>query len=108
MVVTVLVAASLLSGRYITWRRMRREMLRLNHQRMLEQERLRIAQDIHDDLGARVTQISLASAMAHSNSAFPDAARAAFDSTSQMSRDLVSALYETVWAFNPEKDNLDA
>src|SRR6266478_2226698 len=82
MVVTMLIAASLSGGRYITWRRMRREMLRLNHQRMLEQERLRIAQDIHDDLGARVTQISLASAMARGNSNFPEGARAAFDSIS--------------------------
>ena len=107
-VVVVLVAASLLSGRYYTWTRVRREMLRLKHQRMLEQERLRIAQDIHDDLGARVTQISLLSAMAQGNTAFPEGARAAFDSISSMSRELVSALYQTVWAVNPENDNLDA
>jgi signal transduction histidine kinase len=107
-VAAILVAASLLSGRYYTWTRMRREMLRLKHQRMLEQERLRIAQDIHDDLGARVTQISLLSAVAQGNSAFPEGARAAFDSISQMSRELVSALYQTVWAVNPENDNLDA
>ena len=75
---------------------------------MLELERLRIAHDIHDDLGARVTQISLFSAMAQSNQAFPDKARENFDQISQMSRELVSALYETVWAVNPENDNLDA
>ena len=46
-------------------------MLQLNQERVLEQERLRIAQDIHDDLGARVTQISLCSAMAQANPAFP-------------------------------------
>ena len=50
--------------RYYGWRRMRSEMFRLKQQQVLEQERLRIAQDIHDDLGARVTQISLLSAMA--------------------------------------------
>ncbi len=46
-------------SRYFVWHRMRREMVRLKQQRALEQERLRIAHDIHDDLGARVTQISL-------------------------------------------------
>ena len=46
-------------SRYFVWHRMRQEMVRLKHQRALEQERLRIAHDIHDDLGARVTQISL-------------------------------------------------
>lgn len=95
-------------GRYIVWQRTRQEMLHLRNQRALEQERLRIAHDIHDDLGARVTQISLLSAMAHSNQSLPEKARADFNQISQMSRDLISALYETVWAVNPENDNLDA
>jgi len=59
-------------------------------------------------LGARVTQISLVSAMAQNNTSFPEKARADFDRISQMSRELVSALYETVWAVNPENDNLEA
>jgi len=71
-------------------------------------ERLRIAQDIHDDLGARVTQISLLSAVAQGKASLPDDARKEFGKVSQMTRDLVSALYETVWAVNPENDNLDA
>jgi signal transduction histidine kinase len=104
----VAVAASTVSVRYTVWHRMRRAMLRLQQQGALEQERLRIAQDIHDDLGARVTQISLVSAMAEGNAAFPEKARAEFDRISRMCRDLVSALYETVWAVNPENDNLDA
>jgi signal transduction histidine kinase len=95
-------------ARYIVWQRMHREMLHLRNQRALEQERLRIAHDIHDDIGARVTQISLLSAMAHSNQSLPDTARVEFNQISQMSRDLIAALYETVWAVNPENDNLDA
>ncbi len=95
-------------SRYFVWHRMRREMARLKQQRELEQERLRIAHDIHDDLGARITQISLLSAMSQGNSAFPEKARADFDKVSKMSRDLVLALYETVWAVNPENDNLEA
>ena len=46
---------------------------------MMERERLRIAQDIHDDLGARVTQISLFSAMAQGNPALPEKARSDFE-----------------------------
>ena len=95
-------------SRYFVWHRMRREMLRLKQQRVLETERLRIAHDIHDDLGARITQISLLSAMAQENTSFPDMARADFDKVSKMSRELVAALYETVWAVNPENDNLEA
>jgi signal transduction histidine kinase len=105
----VAITAMIIGGsRYFVWHRMRREMVRLKQQRALEQERLRIAHDIHDDLGARVTQISLLSAMAQENPAFPDKARADFDKVSKMSRELVLALYETVWAVNPENDNLEA
>ena len=108
--VAVIAATALVLGisRYFVWQRMQREMARLKQQRALEQERLRIAHDIHDDLGARVTQISLLSAMAHENTGFPDKARADFDKISKMSRELVAALYETVWAVNPENDNLEA
>jgi signal transduction histidine kinase len=74
----------------------------------LEQERLRISRDIHDDLGARITEISLASALARTKPSFPESAAADFDHICRLSRELVAALYETVWAVNPENDNLDA
>jgi signal transduction histidine kinase len=108
-VVLIAVTAAIAGGmRYLGWKKMQREMLRLKAQRTLERERLRIAHDIHDDLGARVTQISLVSAVSQKDTAFPEKARAEFDRISRMSRELVSALYETVWAVNPENDNLDA
>jgi len=102
------IAALMGMSRYVTWTKMRQELARVENQRALEQERLRIAHDIHDDLGARLTQISLASAMAHDSPGLPSGARSEFDRISQMARDTVSALYETVWAVNPENDNLDA
>jgi signal transduction histidine kinase len=95
-------------SRYASWREMRQELARIERQRALEQERLRIAHDIHDDLGARLTQISLASAMAQDSPGLSSTARSEFDRISQMARDTVSALYETVWAVNPENDNLEA
>jgi signal transduction histidine kinase len=92
--------------RYRAWLKMRAEMLEIKHQRALEQDRLRIARDIHDDLGARVTQISLISAVAQEKS-IPDEARADFDRISRLCREIVSAMYDTIWAVNPENDNLD-
>jgi signal transduction histidine kinase len=108
--VALIVITAGLTGlsRYWVWRKMRREMARLEAEQVLQQERLRIAHDIHDDLGARVTQISLVSAMAQNDPACPEEARAQFDQISKMSRELVFALYGTVWAVNPENDNLEA
>lgn len=94
--------------RYAIWHKVRREMLILRQQQALERERLRIAHDIHDDLGARLTQISLLSARSQENPVSMDKASADFERISQMSRDLVSALYETIWTVNPENDNLEA
>jgi signal transduction histidine kinase len=102
------VAMALATGRYITLYKMQREVARLRNQRAIEVERLRIARDIHDDLGARVTQISLLSAVACDNPKIQQEARIEFNEISRISRDLISALYETVWAVNPENDNLEA
>jgi signal transduction histidine kinase len=106
----VLVSMTMLaigSWRYVLWNRMRRELAVLKNQQALERERLRLAHDIHDGLGARVTQISMVSSRAQDNQGFPEMARVEFDRISKMSRELVSALYETVWAVDPENDNLD-
>lgn len=107
-ILVLFTAAVMGSGRYLIWRRMKREMVHLKNQQALESERLRIAHDIHDDLGAQVTQISMATAMSLLDPALSDKTRAELDQIRQMSRDLVSALYQTVWVVNPEYDNLDA
>jgi signal transduction histidine kinase len=96
------------AGRYYTWRKMRYELARVERQRELEQERLRIARDIHDDLGARATQISILSSMSPNNPAFPANARSDLNRIFDLSRELIMALYQTIWAVNPENDNLYA
>jgi signal transduction histidine kinase len=101
-------AAIVGGGRYVVWRRMKLEMVRLKSQQALEGERLRIAHDIHDDLGARVTQITMVSAMSLHDPTLSEKTREDLNQIKRMSRDLVTALYETVWAVNPEYDNLDA
>jgi signal transduction histidine kinase len=108
VVAVLTMATSALSVRSLARHKMRQAMLHLEQQRALERERLRIAQDIHDDLGARVTEISLLSGMAQNTIGFSEQARAEFSRISLKSRDLVAALYETVWAVNPENDNLEA
>jgi signal transduction histidine kinase len=106
IIATGIIATAAMIWRYIARIRTRRQLLILERQRLLEQERLRIARDIHDDLGARVTQISLVSAMAYNGPNNAEKMRIELDQISQMSRDLVTALYETVWTVNPENDNL--
>ncbi len=89
----------------IQWR-IRKHLARVKQERMLEQERLRIARDLHDDLGARLTHISLMSGLAE-NDPESAASRESFQRISSMARELVAALYQTVWTVNPEHDNLE-
>lgn len=108
----VAVSALILSGfffsyRFRAWRLLQAENLQLAQQQSLERERLRIAQDIHDDLGARVTQISMASAMAARTAFDAEASKAGFERITQLSRQLVASLHDTIWVVNPENDNLE-
>jgi signal transduction histidine kinase len=101
-------AGLFLGHQYRATRRLQAENLELAQQQILERERIRIAQDIHDDLGAQVTQITLVSAMAERTVDDAQVSRQSFQRITKLSRKLVASLYDTVWVVNPENDNLEA
>jgi signal transduction histidine kinase len=76
------------------------------HQRALEAERARIAQDLHDDLGATLTEIRFLGAVKSRDSLMPEITRTQLKEISEKSRQLVSSLDEIVWAVNPANDSL--
>jgi signal transduction histidine kinase len=79
---------------------------RVEHQREMEQERARIAQDLHDELGSDITEIGMLAARAKSASA-PDEKRSRYlEQMAGKAREMVTALDEIVWAMNPAHDSL--
>jgi len=79
---------------------------RVEHQREMEQERARIAHDLHDELGSGITEIGMLAARAKSASA-PDEKRSRYlDQMGGKAREMVTALDEIVWAMNPAHDSL--
>lgn len=105
---TAAIASLLWLGfRMIMQREIRQHLARAEQEHWIERERLRIARDLHDDLGARLTHISLMSSLAE-NDPQSASARESFQRISGMARELVAALYQTVWTVNPEHDHLDA
>jgi signal transduction histidine kinase len=88
--------------------RLRRRLASLERQQALAQERARIARDMHDELGAGLTQISLLSSMAGSTPAASDEVRAGTSKIAEVSRDLVRSLDEIVWVVRPQNDNLES
>jgi signal transduction histidine kinase/ligand-binding sensor domain-containing protein len=109
----VLVGAIMVcGGGAIVWldarRRMHRKLERLERQQALERERTRIAKDIHDDLGASLTRISLLSQSARRELDRPPEAAAQLDRIYGTARELTRAMDEIVWAVNPRHDTLDS
>lgn len=89
-------------------RRYRRKLRQLEARRALEQERARIARDIHDDLGASLTRISLLSQPAGGGAGDMETATANLAQIYHTARDLTHAMGEVVWAVNPAHDTLDS
>lgn len=80
---------------------------RVEHQRAMEQERARIAQDLHDELGSGITEISMLATVA--GSASPTTGNGHGDPLEEIgdrARQMVTALDEIVWAMNPKHDSL--
>jgi len=90
---------------YTSTRRLQRKLERLKQQRAIEHERERIARDIHDDLGAGLTQIMLQSSLARR--APPETIQSDLEQISDTAGNLVRAMDEIVWVINPENDTLD-
>ena len=75
-------------------------------QRLLELQRARIARDIHDDLGARLTQLILLGEVAQSTLPADSSPRRQIDQICDRARELGQALDEVVWAISSRRDTL--
>ena len=75
-------------------------------QKFLQVERARIARDIHDDLGAQVTQLLLLGEVAQREQPENSPARGQFSSLCDHARELATALDEIVWAVNSRRDTV--
>lgn len=107
--IITLVAVSVLAGsvRHLTSRKLHLELAVLEQQHAVEKERSRIARDMHDDLGARLSEVLLLSDLTRKNGGKPEEVRALTGKISRAARDLVDSLDALVWAVNPRNDSLD-
>jgi len=93
--------------RMVSDRRLRRHMAGLEQQRAMERERMRIARNMHDEIGSKLTKISFLSERLKVESGQNGTAGDKVDSIATTSRDLLKALDEMVWAVNPRNDTLE-
>jgi len=77
----------------------------VEQRRILEQERTRVAQDLHDELGAGLAQIGLIGSLAQRPQAPAERARQHLAEITEKSREMIAVLDEIVWAINPKHDS---
>jgi signal transduction histidine kinase len=75
-------------------------------QHEMEQERARIARDLHDELGSGLTEITMLGVRAQSGMTPPDKRGDCLELMGDKARQMVMALDEIVWAMNPTHDSL--
>lgn len=92
--------------RWIIRQRLKQQLAQAEAQNILEKERTRIAQDIHDDLGATMAEIALLSELAQltADDTTKDPLQHIFDRARQATR----SLDEIVWAIKPQNDTLES
>jgi signal transduction histidine kinase/ligand-binding sensor domain-containing protein len=91
---------------YISHRELRRELERLERQRGIEQDRARIARDIHDHIGSGLTRINLLNELLLGEPAEQLPSRVG--QITGVTCELMRAMDEIVWAVNPKNDTLDS
>ena len=107
MCVVLLASLGYSLWRYMAWQRSKLALSRLEQTTARQQERARIARDLHDELGASLAQIAMLGNRAQKslteNSIQPEQLAEIYD----RSRESARRLDEIVWAVNPARDSLE-
>jgi signal transduction histidine kinase/ligand-binding sensor domain-containing protein len=86
-----------------------RRIQQLERQRAVDGERARIARDLHDDVGASLTQVALLSQLARNNlTRRPERAGQQVQQIFDTAKEVTRSLDEIVWAVNPQNDTLES
>ncbi|MFN0076625.1 MAG: sensor histidine kinase [Prosthecobacter sp.] len=104
-----LVAAGALAGGALVMMLIsRRRIAAFRTQTALAAERRRIARDMHDEVGARLSQILMLQNIFAHEYALPAPAREEMRQLTQNTEQAITSLDEVVWTVNPQNDTLAA
>jgi signal transduction histidine kinase/ligand-binding sensor domain-containing protein len=92
---------------YISTQKLQQQLAVLRQQEALQKERARIARDIHDQVGASLTQVALLGELVETDKDLPEEVELHGRQISQTARETTRALDEIVWTVNPQNDTLE-
>lgn len=90
------------AGLLVVWYRSRVARLR-----EIENLRVQIAADLHDDVGARLTKVAMVTEWLDGEIAPTDRNKSHIENISRTTREIIQAMDEIVWTINPKNDTLD-
>ncbi len=93
--------------RFIFTRKLKQRLYILEKQRALEQERLRISRDIHDEIGSSLTKISILSESVTDEIDETDTVQEVTEKISNEARQVIENLDEIIWFINPGNDRIE-
>ncbi len=94
--------------RYLSQKKLRKQLIQMEKEQAVEKERNRISKDMHDDLGSGLTKIAIMSEVVKKQMNEPEKARQQLENISQSSRELVDSLQDIIWVLNPRNDTLES
>jgi signal transduction histidine kinase len=103
-VALIIVGGVSLIVRRVVTQKYRRQLAQLEQQHAIERDRARIAKDIHDDIGAGLTQITLLTELARRE---PEQTHSNLERITDSARTLTKAMDEIVWAVDPQHDTFE-
>jgi signal transduction histidine kinase/ligand-binding sensor domain-containing protein len=102
-----LLAGAIALARYWSALRVRRRVAELERRHVLDRERGRISRDLHDSLGADLSQLALWTDLALQEQNRPAAMVQHTRNASSLAREVIQNVEEIVWTVNPRNDSLD-
>ncbi|WP_334319557.1 ATP-binding protein [Termitidicoccus mucosus] len=100
----VIVCAVAWVARRVSNRILRQRLRRLELEKALDRERARIARDLHDELGSRMSQVGFVADSVCRKAGDPRQKEKLSELVTQ-SRELVEDLHRIVWTVNPQNDS---
>ena len=111
----VVVGVIIMALRIYTARKLKKQLALLERQQMIERERTRISQDMHDTIGSNMTRISILSDRVGSEIQLRPVTEGKADDIAQKAeliggtaREVIDMMNEIIWSLDPKDDTLES
>ena len=102
------IAISAYIARKVQEFRYKNKLRELERRNAIDKERLRISKDMHDEVGASLTRISILSQLAGDPKNDPESKKKLVGQINEIAGDVVDEMSQIIWAMNPKNDSLDS